>query len=80
MNVKFINPFVNSVINTMETMMGITPDRLPHFSKNEKRTHADVSGIIGIGGKDLCGSVVLSFPTKTAIKMYEKMIWIFCSF
>jgi chemotaxis protein CheX len=74
MEVKYINPFVNSVLNAMETMLGITPDRLPPFLKSANLTHGDVSGIIGFGGKDISGSVVLSFPTETALGVYEKMM------
>jgi chemotaxis protein CheX len=74
MDVKYINPFVNSVANTMQTMLGVTVEMQPIFLKGEKLTHGDVSGIIGFGGKDVSGSVVLSFPTDTALKVYEKMM------
>ena len=74
MEIKYIKPFINSVMNTMETMLNVTPDQSPPFLKNEKLTHADVSGVIGFGGKDISGSVVLSFPTETALNVYEKMM------
>jgi chemotaxis protein CheX len=74
MEVKYINPFINSVMNTMETMLNVAPDQSPPFLKNEKLTHADVSGVVGFGGKDISGSVVLSFPTETALNVYEKMM------
>ncbi len=44
------------------------------YLKSEKLTHGDVSGIIGFGSKDITGSVVLSFPTDTALQLYEKMM------
>jgi len=74
MDVKYINPFISSLTNTMETMMGVTVEMQPIFLKSEKLTHGDVSGIIGFGGKDISGSVVLSFPTITALRVYEKMM------
>ena len=74
MDVKYINPFISSITNAMETMLGVTVEMQPIFLKSEKLTHGDVSGIIGFGGKDISGSVVLSFPTDTALKVYEKMM------
>jgi chemotaxis protein CheX len=74
MDVKFINPFVNSVINTLATMAGKTPVRLAPSLKQDNRAKGDISGIIGFAGKSVHGSVALSFPQATALKIYSLML------
>lgn len=74
MDVKYINPFINSVFHTMETMLGSSPARLDPFIKNDRNAQGDVSGIIGFTSREIVGSVALTFPAKTAQKFYEIMI------
>lgn len=74
MDVKYINPFINSVVNTMETMVGVSPDRLAPFVKEHCNAKGDVSGIIGFASKTIVGSVALTFPQETARKIYESMM------
>jgi len=74
MDINYINPFVNALTLMMETMLEITPELQPPYQKTEKLTHGDVSGIIGFGGKGISGSVVISFPTDTALTIYEAMM------
>jgi chemotaxis protein CheX len=74
MDVKFINPFVNSVINTLATMAGKTPVRLAPSLKQDNCAKGDISGIIGFAGKSVHGSVALSFPQETALKIYSLMV------
>jgi chemotaxis protein CheX len=74
MDVKFINPFVKSVINTLETMAGKTPVRLAPSLKQDNCAKGDISGIIGFAGKDVHGSVALSFPQETVLKIYSLMV------
>ena len=74
MDVKYINPFVHAVINTMETMLGVVPERMTTYLKEDEKAHGDISGIIGFGEANIVGSVALTFPTETAIKVYKLMI------
>jgi chemotaxis protein CheX len=74
MDVKYINPFVNAVVNTLETMAGKTPVRQAPSLKNDNCAKGDISGIIGFAGKDVHGSVALSFPQETALKIYSLMV------
>jgi len=74
MKLDFINPFIHSVFNAMETMMGITPTRHKPYLKEKNITEGDVTGLVGFASKNLSGSVALSFPKDTAFDIYETMI------
>jgi chemotaxis protein CheX len=74
MDLKYTNPFIDSMNNVLKTMLGVTAEMQPLFLKTERLTRGDISGIIGFGGKDISGSLVLSFPTDTALEIYGKMM------
>ncbi|MCH7972721.1 MAG: chemotaxis protein CheX, partial [Bacteroidetes bacterium] len=60
MDVRYINPFVKSVSNTLQTMCNMTIKvGKPEMKKGDEPT-ADVSGVIGFSG-DAAGSVALLF-------------------
>jgi len=61
----YIMPFVNSIQNVFETMLQLPVTVGDPTLKRTTDPSYDVSGIIGMSG-DVDGSVVLSFPTKTA--------------
>ena len=73
MDVKYINPFINSVVSTLEMMLGETPKRKTPYLKVGKATEGDITGLIGFAEKNVTGSVALSFPTATAIHVYNIM-------
>jgi len=73
MDVKYINPFINATINTMETMMGLSIEPKPPYTKDKLQTQGDISGVIGFAEKNVSGSVVLSFPEETALKLYAAL-------
>lgn len=74
MDVKYINPFIHSLVNAMETMVKVTPDRQTPFVKEHMKASGDVSGIIGFASPEVVGSVALTFPADTALKIYEMMM------
>jgi chemotaxis protein CheX len=74
MDIRFVNPFVIAVSNTLTTMLGKTPQRLAPVIKKDNFAQGDISGIIGFAGKVVHGSVALSFPEATALKIYEMMV------
>lgn len=73
MKAELINPFIESVNDMMETMMGVLPERLPIELKTEDHAAGDVSGIIGFADKNITGAVALSFPEETVLSVYELM-------
>ena len=73
MEVKYINPFISSIINCLEMMIGITPERKPPFIKSNSSGEGDVTGMIGFADKNVIGSLAISFPTNTALMVYNSM-------
>lgn len=74
MKIEYINPFLNAVDNAMKTMVGVSPERDKPYLKENRSTTGDITGIIGFAEKRISGSVALSFPTKTILKIYELMM------
>ena len=74
MDVKYVNPFINAIVNTMETMMDVSPNRGTPYLKGEHSTQGDISSVIGFAGKHVSGSVALSFPLPVALKIYSLMM------
>ena len=74
MNVKMINPFIKAVLNCFETMAGITPERQAPYLKDTALAQGDITGIIGFAEKNVLGSVSLSFPLASILKVYNIMM------
>jgi chemotaxis protein CheX len=67
MDVKFINPFIQSVVRVFETMVHVKMTVGKPYIKSETSPKSDVSGIIGFSG-DAAGAVVISFTKDVACK------------
>lgn len=67
MDVKFINPFIQSVVRVFETMVHVKMTIGKPYLKADDHSGADVSGIIGFSG-DAAGAVVINFSTAVACK------------
>ncbi len=74
MDVRYINPFVDATVNTMETMLGVSPERERLFLKRKDATVGDISGVIKFKSDEILGAVALTFPEKTALKVCELII------
>ncbi|AGH82173.1 chemotaxis protein CheX [Psychromonas sp. CNPT3] len=74
MNSEFVNPFLSSFINVLQTMaqIEIKPGR-PSLKKNAV-AHGDVSGLIGMVGATAKGSFALSFDEKLALNVFRLMV------
>ena len=72
MRVEYINPFVKSVANVFNTMLGCEVKRgdIRLSSGNPRYT---VSGVVGLSGK-AAGMVVLSLPKEIALKAASIML------
>ncbi len=74
MKVEYINAFIESTINALKTMVMITPKRDKiSVKKDGESASFDISGLIGLAGEAV-GSVVLSFPEETALKVVSNFI------
>ena len=74
MNAKLINPYIISVFNCLETMLGVQPQRQTPYLKDNSLTQGDVTGVIGFADKYVIGSVALSFPTETILSIYNRLL------
>lgn len=72
MDASYITPFINATTNVFETMLAlpVTVGK-PHIRETIPNEAYDVSGIIGMSG-DVIGTVMLSFPLDSALKIVEK--------
>ena len=68
MDVRFINPFIQSVKNVFSTMLATDLLVNRPFVKVDDRLTSDVSAVIGLSG-DAVGCVALCFPMETAAKV-----------
>ena len=74
MNAEFINPFISALINVMATMAQteLTPGK-PQ-KKNDDKAGGDISGLIGMVGENIQGSLSISFEEALVIEIMEKML------
>lgn len=75
LDVNFINAFLISTIKVLETQ-GQTK-AIPHkvFRKDTKEKFSgDISGVIGLICDAFTGSVVISFPAATFLKIMSRML------
>jgi len=74
MNVEFINPFLQSTKNVVETMcqMQVTP--LKPILKTDKATFGEVTGIVGMTSHMMKGYMVLSFEKKCILRIVANML------
>lgn len=75
MNVKYINPFIESVSSVFETMLGVTPKREKIRVPAElgEDTPRVVTSLVGISGA-ASGVVALRFPVETALQLAGKFL------
>lgn len=73
MQVQYINPFIASLSNTFQTMLGCEVRRGTISLKDDSVPVYDVSGVIGLSGKAL-GTVVLSLSRDVALKATSHML------
>ncbi len=74
MKIEHVKPFIDSVITTMEMMLGVKPTTKKPYLKGQQPNWGDVSGIVGFAGEKVVGSVALSMPEKSALQVYAAMM------
>ncbi|ABK46953.1 MULTISPECIES: chemotaxis protein CheX [Shewanella] len=74
MNVNFINPFLQSLLNVISTMasMDLTPGK-PQI-KTDNLAKGDVSGLIGMVGPQTKGSLSITFEQKLVLQIMQNML------
>jgi chemotaxis protein CheX len=72
MDVRYINPFIESTIHVLKTM-GSTEARVGKpYLKKDAVAKGDVSGIIGLAG-DVKGSISVSFKAECILNIVSNM-------
>jgi len=74
MNVEFINPFINALINVIDVMghTELTYEK-PRIKKNDAAM-GDVSGLIGMVGSKTKGSLSITFEKSLALRIMQRMV------
>lgn len=72
MDIKYINPFIESVLNNLEQMAALKAEKLKVSVTKDAKTSAEISGIIGLSGAAK-GSAVISFPKAIALAVASAM-------
>ncbi|MCP4216696.1 MAG: chemotaxis protein CheX [bacterium] len=72
MDIKYINPFIESLLNNLEQMAAIKAVKKELSVTREAKTTAEISGIIGLSG-GVKGSAIISFPKPIALAVASAM-------
>lgn len=74
-DIEFINPFLTATLHVLKVQAGINAEAGKiALKKAEELLVGDVSGIIGIVCDAFNGSVIISFPEKTFLKVMSGML------
>lgn len=74
MNVEFINPFVSSLTNVISTMAMIQLSSQKPQRKTDDVAVGDVSGVIGMVGPQVKGSMAITFDKDLAFNIMKNML------
>ena len=74
MNVEFINPFLSSLMNVLETMAQTKLKPGTPRLKKDEIARGDVSGLIGMVGPQAKGSLSITFEQELALTIMERML------
>lgn len=74
MDVKYINPALNSVVNVLQTMAGISPVIGKPSIKKDQKAPGIVTGLIDMVGTETTGSLAISFSRPVALEIARNML------
>lgn len=74
MNVEFINPFIKALLNVLSTMAQteLTPGK--PLKKKDDIARGDISGLIGMVGPQVKGSLSITFEESLALEIMNRML------
>ncbi len=70
----FINPFLDAIINVLETMAQTTAKAQKPFVKKDKVSLGIVTGVIGMAGEQTKGSMAISFSEGAILHIATNML------
>jgi chemotaxis protein CheX len=74
MDVRFVNPVLDSITNVLSTMANMQPKAGNPALKTDDRAHGVVTGIIDLKGEQATGSVAISFSKSVALDIAKRML------
>ncbi|MBC7384839.1 MAG: chemotaxis protein CheX [Cryobacterium sp.] len=75
LDVNFINPFLEGTIEVLKIQASTAAKAGAPTTKDPKSSFGgDISGVIGLVSDSFTGSVVISFPAETFLKIMSKML------
>ena len=74
MNVEFINPFIGALLNVLKTMAQTELQPGKPKKKTDEVARGDVSGLIGMVGPQVKGSLSITFDEQLALDIMQKML------
>lgn len=74
MDVKYINPALDSIVNVLTTMAGITPVIGKPSIKKNQNAPGIITGLIDLKGKETTGSLAISFSKPVALELAKNML------
>ena len=74
MNADFINPFITALMNVLQTMAQTELVPGKPKKKSDDQARGDVSGLIGMVGDNVQGSMSISFDEGLVLEIMYKML------
>lgn len=75
LDTDFVNPFLDATLHVLKVQASVTAEAQKiTIKKPDQPFTGDISGIIGIVSETFNGSVVISFPEQTFLKVMSSMI------
>lgn len=74
MNVEFINPFIAALVNVLKTMAQTELQPGKPKKKADELARGDVSGLIGMVGPKVKGSLSITFDESLALEIMHRML------
>jgi chemotaxis protein CheX len=73
-NVEYINPFIDAVLNVLRTMAQTDAKAGKPYLKKDKASQGDVTGLIGMAREGSKGSIAVSFSAPCILKVVSNML------
>lgn len=75
LDTEFVNPFLTATMHVLKVQAGVevTAGQI-YKKKSDEKISGDISGIIGIVSDAFRGSVIISFPENTFLKIMSSML------
>ena len=74
MKVEFINPFLESIVNVLETMANVKATPGKPQRKEEDVAQGDVTGVIGMASEQVKGSLAITFTSAAIFDIARRML------